>query len=161
MVAFKPGSKLRFAINTTRIDHPDAPTMDVQIAYLRSDEHMGKAVARCAAGCSCNETFIEASHKSQTSTIFLHRMSPSQADECVLEIEVVKDERPEFKFKVTGVMVGCCGRVCGGRVQGVGSKLCVLGGDAAVCMRSGCSSWLKWSWACMSPSQANKCVIRD
>jgi DNA polymerase alpha subunit B len=51
-VSSKPGSLLRVAVNTTAssgaADHP----VLVQLAYLRSYEHMGKALVRCVLRCA-------------------------------------------------------------------------------------------------------------
>ncbi len=100
---------MRLVLNTTRIGNPEAATMDVQIAYLKSYMHMGMVVARCASGCSCEDLKINGHHDSHTSTVFLVQLRPSQADRCVIELEVLQESKSkdqEHKFKVTGVMVG-------------------------------------------------------
>ena len=49
---------------------------------------------------------MDAHHKLLSSTTFLAELRPSQADECVISVEVLSaSSSGEHKFKVSGIMV--------------------------------------------------------
>jgi hypothetical protein len=78
----------------------------LQLAHLKSYEHMGQARIACAKGCTCNATTLDAHHSDRTSQTFLHGVMVSQAPQCVVSITVLPETHSgEHKFKVTGAMV--------------------------------------------------------
>ena len=78
--------------------------MNVQLAYLRSYVGMGRARVACA-GCSCREAVVDAHHELKQSTIFLTRLTPTQAHECNITVTVLGESGSGgHKFKVSGAM---------------------------------------------------------
>ena len=41
----------------------------VEIAYLKSYEHMGMALVRCESGCECEETYMDGHHAERNSQV--------------------------------------------------------------------------------------------
>eukprot|EP00775_Hariotina_reticulata_P012114 gene12114-12253_t len=107
-VATRPASVLQLNLNTTAsTGNPKHPVL-VQIAYLASYEHMGKALVLCTAGCECDETLINGHHREHNSQLLLHRVYVSQAEECAMSVTVTDDsDSPgkEHKVKLAAVIV--------------------------------------------------------
>ena len=80
--------------------------MLLELAYLRSYEHMGVAVLRCQSGCECDELQIDAHQEERSSQVHLQTLFASQSARCVLSLTVAGNSSSgEHKFKVTGLIV--------------------------------------------------------
>jgi hypothetical protein len=78
----------------------------LQLAHLKSYEHMGQARIACDSGCSCNVTVLDGHQEPRNSQTFLHSVFVSQAPECVVSITVLPDTGSgEHRCKLIGVMV--------------------------------------------------------
>eukprot|EP00878_Enallax_costatus_P012728 GHUV01013292.1.p1 GENE.GHUV01013292.1~~GHUV01013292.1.p1 ORF type:complete len:358 (+),score=39.39 GHUV01013292.1:2608-3681(+) len=100
-----PGSVLTIKLDTRRSSQtpvgPSGNRMNVMLAYLKSYVNMGQAEAYCISGCSCKPTRLDGHHKLRQSTIFLARLLPSEAGECVIGVKVSKSTSSgKHKFKV-------------------------------------------------------------
>jgi hypothetical protein len=103
-VSHTPGAELVIELNTTRETRPEEPRMSVQLAYLKSYSGMGAAAVRCANGCECDESVVDAHHSLQQSTIYLLRLRPTQAARCQVRIKVLaRSTSGGHKFKVSFV----------------------------------------------------------
>ncbi|KAI8467410.1 MAG: SGNH hydrolase-type esterase domain-containing protein [Monoraphidium minutum] len=106
-VSRDPGAELVIELNTTRQAQPERPTINVQLAYLKSYAGMGRAEVACGNGCGCGRSEVDAHHGLHQSTIYLMRLEPTQAPRCQIRVRVLEaTSSPDagHKFKVTGVM---------------------------------------------------------
>lgn len=92
-------------LDTRRSSHTPAALssgrMNVMLAYLKSYINMGQAEAFCISGCSCEPTRVDGHHTLRQSTIFLARLLPSEARECVIGVKVLESTNSgKHKFKV-------------------------------------------------------------
>jgi hypothetical protein len=78
----------------------------VELAHLRSYEHMGRARIKCESGCTCEDLIMEAHQTDRNSQTFLQHVYVSQASQCVVSVTVLPESSSgEHKFKVMGAMV--------------------------------------------------------
>lgn len=107
-VSTEPGASLQLLLNTTASSGAAQHPVLVQVAYLSSYEHMGKAAVKCVSGCSCDESEINGYHVDHNSLLKLHRIYVSQHEECVMAVQV-KDETDapdgEHKVKLAAAVV--------------------------------------------------------
>jgi hypothetical protein len=97
---------LKLRLNTTAAAGlRDKPVL-VQLAHLRSYEHMGWAEVSCASGCECPPTRFNGHAREKKSLLVLHNMFATQHPECVLAVEVLPDtDSGEHKVKVAGAII--------------------------------------------------------
>ncbi len=74
---------------------------------------------RCVANCECEERWVDGHHSLKESQLFLAELNATQAEECVIEVEVdSKSSSGEHKFKVGRLhadsmqMAGPAGSAC-------------------------------------------------
>jgi hypothetical protein len=111
-VATTPGAVLEVAFNGSFGAAADASASSrgtiVELAYLRSYEHMGRAQVECASGCTCRHGAGEVdalSRDARVSLTFLHYMIVTPAERCVLRVTVQNaTSSGEHKFKVISLV---------------------------------------------------------
>lgn len=84
-VGTTPRSFITFKLNTSRTSDT-AATVIVQLAHLRSYEHMGIGVATCVAGCSCPEKRIDGHHNTSESQTYLATLQVTQSPDCQVKV---------------------------------------------------------------------------
>uniref|UniRef100_A0A7S0S1A6 SGNH hydrolase-type esterase domain-containing protein n=1 Tax=Chlamydomonas leiostraca TaxID=1034604 RepID=A0A7S0S1A6_9CHLO len=108
-VATKPGSVLDMMVDTRATAASTAANQKdvlVEVAYLRSYEHMGQASITCVSGCKCQESTLEGHHEEQNSQLHLHHFYASQHSNCTIQVKVLdKTKSGEHKVKIAGIMV--------------------------------------------------------
>eukprot|EP00879_Flechtneria_rotunda_P013806 GHRR01014419.1.p1 GENE.GHRR01014419.1~~GHRR01014419.1.p1 ORF type:complete len:272 (+),score=66.88 GHRR01014419.1:1593-2408(+) len=107
-VSAKPGAVLTMVVNSTASSGSKDHEVLVQVAHLKSYEHMGKALLTCVSGCECADTIIDGHHEDRTSQLKLHRVYVSQHEECTMAVQVLDDSRSpyqEHKVKLAAVIV--------------------------------------------------------
>eukprot|EP00195_Chlamydomonas_chlamydogama_P016102 CAMPEP_0202891718 /NCGR_PEP_ID=MMETSP1392-20130828/1712_1 /ASSEMBLY_ACC=CAM_ASM_000868 /TAXON_ID=225041 /ORGANISM="Chlamydomonas chlamydogama, Strain SAG 11-48b" /LENGTH=508 /DNA_ID=CAMNT_0049575555 /DNA_START=27 /DNA_END=1553 /DNA_ORIENTATION=+ len=78
----------------------------VELAYLKSYEHMGKAKVECVSGCTCNAPVLDGHCVERNSQLHLFNFYVSQAAECIIAITVLPETTSgEHKIKIAGVML--------------------------------------------------------
>lgn len=71
------------------------------LSYLKSYVNMGQAVASCWSGCSCQPQHADGHHTLRQSTVFLVRLLPTEAPDCVIAVQLLKNTTSgKHKFKV-------------------------------------------------------------
>lgn len=63
--------------------------MVVELGYLKSYEHMGRAAVSCEGGCACAPWTLDGHHEQRNSQTFLAQFKATQADECVIVVKVL------------------------------------------------------------------------
>ncbi|KAG2493702.1 hypothetical protein HYH03_008216 [Edaphochlamys debaryana] len=101
-----PGSELRILVSTKTEHEARKDNVLVELGYLRSYENVGRFKVKCVEGCACENTTLDGLHDQKNSQTFLHSLSVSQAERCVISITVLPDSSTgKHKVKITGVMV--------------------------------------------------------
>ena len=78
----------------------------MELAHLKSYEHMGRANLTCLRGCTCQPLLLEAHHAERSSQTYLQHVYVTQSPECVVELTVLPETSSgEHKFKVIAIMV--------------------------------------------------------
>jgi hypothetical protein len=103
-IATQPGAVLRVAVAT---DFPGAGNATVQLSYLSSYEHMGRARASCVEGCRCEAGEIEALNTAERHSVpRVHVLLATRARRCVVQLEVLPESGSgQHKFKLMQVVV--------------------------------------------------------
>ncbi len=68
---------------------PVRDQMVVELGYLKSYEHMGRAAVSCEGGCGCAPWTLDGHHEQRNSQTFLAQFKATQADECVILVKVL------------------------------------------------------------------------
>jgi hypothetical protein len=78
------------------------------ITYLKSWQHMGRALLTCVSGCTCAPTLIDGhSSTGRHSVPLLEELQVSSARRCVLQLKVLEGTSSgEHKFKVMQLAAG-------------------------------------------------------
>lgn len=105
-VAKEVGKVIQLRLNTlVSASTPYKPVL-VQLAHLRSYEHMGWAEVTCASNCSCPPTRFNGHTADKTSLLGLHKAYVTQHEACVLEVKVLEETASgEHKVKLAGAIV--------------------------------------------------------
>lgn len=106
-ISTEPGSRLSVKVDTTAgIQTSDAANMTVELLYLRSYEHMGKASVACTSGCSCSKKILDGHQSERSSQLHVLTVLVSQSPACVITVTVLNDTRSgDHKVKLAGVVV--------------------------------------------------------
>jgi len=102
------GSTLKIKVNTSAVVPPggDKDVVGVTVTYLRSYEHMGQAVMRCASGCVCTQAVANGHHREHNSQSYQITLQATPHPECIVTVTVLPETSSgEHKFKVTAVML--------------------------------------------------------
>jgi hypothetical protein len=81
--------------------------LQVQLTYLTSYEHMGKARASCVEGCTCNPAVLDAhAPKEHHSVPKVLKLPTTASRRCVVQLEVLLESGSgEHKFKLMQAVV--------------------------------------------------------
>ena len=80
----------------------------LQVGYLRSYEHMGKAVVACLGGCACNSTVLDGHWEKKESIMQFAQMGLHLRNslKCQISLEVLDSTRSgEYSFKISGLII--------------------------------------------------------
>ena len=93
---------LACATDRAREAQEGGPEALLVITYLKSWEHMGRALVTCVSGCTCEPTLIDGhSSTGRHSVPLLEELQVSSARRCVLQLKVMEGTSSgEKKFKV-------------------------------------------------------------
>ena len=73
----------------------------MELAYLKSYQHMGQARVTCEGNCTCDEGTLNGNQQEHFSVTHLHRFYATQAAECLVVVEGAY--RARVKEYVVGV----------------------------------------------------------
>ncbi|KAG1658766.1 hypothetical protein FOA52_001308 [Chlamydomonas sp. UWO 241] len=104
-----PGSRLRFKVSTKALSFSPVESeksVIIELSYLKSYVNMGQAAVRCVGGCTCDESRIDGHNDEKNSQLHLHEFKATQADECLIEIEVLGETRSgHHKVKISAIII--------------------------------------------------------
>ncbi|KAG2488702.1 hypothetical protein HYH03_012702 [Edaphochlamys debaryana] len=108
-VASQPGAVLRLKLATATsagTEEERGMNVSMQLGFLHSYEHMGRAAVSCEDGCACDPWVLDGHTEVRNSQTLLSAFPVTQASECVVRVEVLQNTSSGgHKVKLTGLMV--------------------------------------------------------
>ena len=78
----------------------------LDLMYLSSYEHMGRASVTCASGCTCAPSTLNGHTTARSSQVLVFPLNVSRSAACALEVRVLPEsDSGEHKVKLTGLIV--------------------------------------------------------
>jgi DNA polymerase alpha subunit B len=105
-IATAPGAFLAIAVDTSAPEGAAARFAKVDLMFLTSYEHMGKAAVTCASGCTCAPSTLNGHTTARSSQVVVFPLNVSRSAACTLEVRVLPEsDSGEHKVKITGLII--------------------------------------------------------
>mmetsp|Transcript_14450 Transcript_14450/g.42117 ORF Transcript_14450/g.42117 Transcript_14450/m.42117 type:complete len:511 (-) Transcript_14450:435-1967(-) len=103
---FEPGASITISVSTERGNPDPNAVVAVQLAYLRSYEHMGVGRARCISGCMCPAVEFDGHQQVRESQVYLVGIHATQHANCTIQVVITNQTSSgEHKVKISGVVI--------------------------------------------------------